>query len=372
MRKKVIVSVINDLATDQRVNKVCTSLHNMGFDVSLVGRVMKKSLPLKERIYKTHRMRLIFEKGPLFYAEYNIRLFLYLLFHKHDLLVSNDLDTLLANHLVSKLKGTAVVYDSHEYYTETPELVNRKIVQKVWKKIEGWLFPKIDDVFTVSQNIAELFKKQYGKEVKVVRNVPPRRKHKALKSKEELGMPTDRKIIILQGAGINIDRGTEELTQAMQYVNDAVLYIVGSGDVIEIIKEMVSRLKLEDKVVMTGKVPFEELVNYTVHADLGLSLDKDSNINYRYSLPNRLFDYIQAGVPVLTSKLVEIQRIVEHYNIGSFIESHEPQHIADRLNSILSDQQQLNEWKNNLQLAAEELNWDLEEEVLKEVYQKYV
>lgn len=372
--KKAIVSVINDLSTDQRVHKVCSSLQAMGYDVTLVGRKQRKSLPLQERAYKTKRMFLLFEKGPLFYLEYQKRLFWYLIFHKADVLVSNDLDTLLPNFLVSELKGADLVYDSHEIFCEVPELQGNPMKKNVWKRLERWIFPKLKHVFTVNDSIAKIYSEEYKVPVKVIRNIPPLSNQLKLKpsTKQELGIPQNKKIIVLQGAGINIDRGAEEAVEAMQYVNGAVLMIVGSGDVITLLHQMVKKLNLTDKVVFVGKVPFEKLLQYTHHADLGLTLDKDTNINYRYSLPNKLFDYIHAGVPVLASGLVEIKNIIDQYKVGDCIQSHDPKYIAEKINSILNNETQLQDWKKNCKIAAENLNWEKEEKLLTLVYAPFL
>lgn len=372
--KKAIVSVINDLSTDQRVHKVCTTLHGLGYDVVLVGRRQRKSLPLDERKYSTKRMFLLFEKGPFFYAEYQFRLFFYLLFRRADVLISNDLDTLLPNYLISKIKGPELVYDSHELFCEVPELQCSPVKKNLWKSIERWIFPKLKHVFTVNDSIAGIYKKEYNVDVKVVRNIPPllNRSGYTFIKKEDLNIPVNKKIIVLQGAGINIDRGAEEAVQAMQYVNDAVLLIIGSGDVIVLLKQMIPDLKLEQKVKIIGKVPFEKLAQYTHHADLGLTLDKDTNINYRYSLPNKLFDYIHAGVPVLASELVEVKKIIDDFGVGDCISSHDPKHIAEKINGIFQNESILINWKKNCKIAAAKLNWEEEEKVLAEVYGKFL
>src|SRR5205085_8277268 len=212
-------------------------------------RQMKKSLPLKQRSYHTVRFRLWFEDGPLFYAAYNIRLFFYLLFHKADVLVANDLDTLLPNYLASKLKGAELFYDSHEYFTGVPELANRNSVRKTWKMIERSIFPKLKHVYTVNDSIASLYEKEYNRKVDVVRNVPVTpAKPVSSKTKAELGLPADKKIILFQGAGINIHRGAEEALETMLYLKNAVLLFIGSGDVIEQLKKMRDVLNLSDRV----------------------------------------------------------------------------------------------------------------------------
>ncbi len=368
--KTAIVSVINDLVTDQRVNKTCNVLRELGFEVLLVGRVKRDSMPLPNRNYRMHRMKLLFEKGPLFYAEYNIRLLLFLLTHKADLLFSNDLDTLLPNFLVSKFRHSNLVYDSHEYFTETPELINRKFVQGVWKSIERWIFPKLKDVITVNESIANLFHDLYGNKVAVVRNIPPVPAEQ-IQAEPKYSIPAGKPIVLLQGSGINIHRGAEELVQAMQFVEVAQLVIVGGGDVIEILKKMAIDLKQENKIIFIPKVPFEELRYYTSKATLGVSLDKGTNINYRFMLPNKLFEYIHAGIPVLVSPMVEMKKIVDKYEVGETIENHHPKDIAGHISKMITDKIKLNYYRENCKTAAAELNWDIEKQVLIKVLQKY-
>ena len=211
----------------------------------LVGRKQRKSPPMDERPYGTKRMKLLFEKGPIFYAEYNIRLFLFLLFHRAHLLLSNDLDTILPNYFISRLKGSKMVFDSHEYFTETPELVHRPKVQKVWKRIEGFVVPKLDEMITVCDSIADLFREKYGVKCHVIRNIPPRKALPTKGDKTALGLPADKHILVLQGSGINIQRGAEELVQTMALLDDCFLMVIGGGDVLPTLKDMVEQMHNE-------------------------------------------------------------------------------------------------------------------------------
>ncbi len=371
MQKKAIVSVINDLVTDQRVNKNCLTLQKAGYEVLLVGRKQRKSPPMDERPYACHRMKLLFEKGPFFYAEYNIRLFLFLLFHKANLLFSNDLDTILPCFFISKLKRSKVIFDSHEYFTETPELVHRPRVQRVWKRIEEFVVPRLGRLITVNESIADLFREKYNVEVFVVRNIPMRRMLPPKGDAATLGLPSDKHLLVLQGSGINVQRGAEELVQAMRHLPDCHLMIIGGGDVLPILKTMVGELAITDRVTFLPRMPYAKMMAYTQLAEIGFTLDKDTNLNYRFSLPNKLFDFIQAGVPIVASHLVEIERIVRQYDIGTFIENHDPETIAKTIQEVLADEERRNLWKQNLKRAAAELCWENEEKELLKAIQSH-
>ena len=359
---KAIVSVINDLVTDRRVHKTCMLLSEQGFEVILVGRVLKNSLPLDERAYQTKRMKLRFEKGVAFYAEFTLRLFLFLLKNKADLLVANDLDTLLPNYYFSKRRKIPLVYDSHEIFCEVPELQHTPIKKRIWERLEKSMVPKLKYCITVNESIATWFSEKYKVPFKVVRNIPDAMYVDHVKTRAELNLPPDKKIILLQGAGINIQRGAEEAVEAMQYIDQAILLIIGGGDAIDNLELIIKNLKLSNKVIMLPKMKPEELYHYTRNADIGLSLDKATNINYQFSLPNKLFDYAHAGVPVLASPLKEIKTFMNKYHIGMCIENHEPKHIADTLNYMLSAAD-YDLWKANTRIAAEKNNWETEKQV---------
>ncbi len=371
LKKRAIVSVTNDLYTDQRVHKVCLFLHENGYEVLLVGRHRKGSPEMDERPYKWRRLNVLFDKGPLFYAFYNLFLFFYLLIKRKDVLVSNDLDTLLPNFLIHKICKTKLVYDTHELFTEVPELVSRPKVQKIWLKIEKSIFPKLKHVITVNQSIASIYTEKYGVEVDVVRNISPKRKFTKTETRGSLGLPEDKFIVILQGAWINVDRGGEELVEAFSEVPDnCFLVIAGGGDVIDALKQKVEQLNIQNKVTFYPKQPYEALCQITMNCDLGVSLDKNTNKNYQFSLPNKVFDYIHSGLPVLVSDLVEIRRIVERYKVGEILNEVSPGQIANSIALLAKEKERYLEYKRNTVMASEDLNWENETKVLQEIYLK--
>lgn len=359
--KRIIVSVTNDLVTDQRVYKVCKTLEKLNFEILLIGRKLKNS-PEIHRTYKTYRMRLLFNKGFMFYAEYNFRLFFKLFFTKKSVLLSNDLDTLLPNYLVSRIQRKKLVYDSHELFTEVPELISRPRVQKIWLTIEKWILPKLKHCYTVCDSIAEYYNNKYNQNFKVIRNLP----EKSDPTKGNLPINTqNKKTIIYQGA-VNIGRGIELMIQTMKFLNNHVLIVVGDGDILEDLKSLTKNEELEKKVLFLGRKTPDELKKITPKADLGVSLEEDLGLSYHYALPNKIFDYIHAGIPVLVSDLPEMKRIIKKYNVGEVILKRNPEDLAKQIETILKKGKALLE--PNLKIAAKELVWDYERNPLEKIF----
>ncbi len=364
--QRAIVSVTNDLATDNRVRRTCDVLSGLGYEVLLVGRKLPGSLPL-DRPYRIKRRRLLFNKGPLFYAEYNLRLFLLLLFSKATLFLSNDLDTLLPNYLAASIRGKKLVYDTHEFYTEVPELVDRPKVRAVWLAIERRIFPKLHTVITVNRSIANAYAERYGNKVHVVRNIPSARDLGPLPSREELDLPKGKHILVMQGAGINVHRGAEEAVLAMRELPECLLLIIGGGDAWPGLEKMVGEHDLQDRVRLMGKMPYERMMAYTRNADLGLTLDKDTNLNYRFSLPNKLFDYLHAGIPVLATDLPEVAGIVREFDCGVVLAHAEPEVIARAVKELFMDHERYRALRENATFAARKLDGEQEAAKLRSI-----
>ncbi|HRH70566.1 MAG TPA: glycosyltransferase [Flavobacteriales bacterium] len=368
---RAIVTVTNDLSTDNRVHRTCTVLRELGYEVLLVGRMLPGSAPL-ERPYGTKRMGLLFRRGAFFYAEYNIRLFLLLLLSRSSLIVANDLDTLLASFLASRIRGRQLVYDSHEYFTEVPELVERPGVRSVWLAIERWIFPNLERVITVNDSIAKAYSERYGKVPVVVRNIPMPRDLGSLRSRAELELPSDRFILIMQGSGINVQRGAEEAVLAMKDLPNCLLLLVGGGDAWPVVERMVKENALQDRVRMLPRMPYERMMQFTRNADLGLSLDKDTNLNYRYSLPNKLFDYFRASIPVLVTDLPEVAGIVRQYDAGIVLQRPDPSLIGRAVHELQADPAKAATLRRNATFAAAALDGRREVETLRAVFEGLV
>ncbi|HEY4540615.1 MAG TPA: glycosyltransferase, partial [Faecalibacter sp.] len=227
---KVLSAVINNIETDQRVDKVCNSLLKFGYEVELIGTTLKGK-PKLNKSYRTTIIPLKNQESFKLYAEFNFKLFINLILKadKQTILLANDLDSLLPFYLVSKIKNLPLVFDSHEIFSELPSLHNRPKTKKVWKTLERFLLPRMKHFYTVSNGYARWFEKEYGVKPEIIRNVPRLQK---LNDKENFiffelpRIPEGYKIVLYQGA-LNISRGLEYTIKAMQYVDNCIFWIAG-------------------------------------------------------------------------------------------------------------------------------------------------
>jgi glycosyltransferase involved in cell wall biosynthesis len=358
--KKIAFSVTNCICHDQRVLKIAGTVARLDCDITIIGRKRGDCCNSDNVAFNTKRFKMLFKRGFLFYKFFNIRLFFHILFHKYDVLVSNDLDTLLPNFLVSKLKHLPLVYDSHEYFTGLPEIQNRPIVKWVWKTIEKLIFPRLKYVMTVSEPIASLYHEMYSIRPLVVRNFSKKAGQIIPFPKGEINVSADDLLLIIQGTGINIDKGAEELIDAVNITGGVSLLVVGSGDVVPHLKQHVKRLNIEYKVKFIQSVSWEKLMKYTKSANIGMCLEKDTNLNYRYSLPNKLFDYIAGGIPVIASDLPETGKILNEYKCGIIIPEVTPVDISKAILSFKNNPYLSAELKRNAVIASELINWEAE------------
>ncbi|MFO0414825.1 MAG: glycosyltransferase [Bacteroidota bacterium] len=358
-KKRLIFTVTNDLNYDQRMIRICRSLSAAGYEVTLIGRKMKKSPPLIKQSFGQIRLNCFFEKGFAFYAEYNLRLFSRLLFLKAECICAIDLDTIIPVFLCSYLKRTKRVYDAHELFCEMKEVVTRPSRYKIWKWIEKTFVPHFKYGYTVCNAIALEFHKLYGKDYAVIRNLPYFNLPASVPDFQE-------PFFLYQGA-VNEGRSFETLIPAMKNVN-VPLHIYGDGNFMNQVKTLIHENDLENRVLLKGKVHPEDLRSITASAFAGITLFENSGLSNYYSLANRFFDYIMAGVPQLCVDYPSYREINDQFEVALLIPDTKTETIQKALNLLLTDSVLYIRLKQNCLHARNELTWQQEEKKLINFY----
>jgi glycosyltransferase involved in cell wall biosynthesis len=357
--KKIYFCVTNNLNYDQRMQRICGSLQNAGYHVTLVGRKTTGSPPLGKTSYQQVRLNCFFQKGKLMYLEFNLRLFFYLLFRDLQCIVAIDLDTIIPCYYISRIKNITRIYDAHEWFSELKEVVTRPAIHKIWLWVEQTYLPRFPHGYTVSASIGNAFRERYGVDYALIMNVP---------IPFSSGPAEPQHYLLYQGA-VNEGRGLEWLIPAMAKVN-APLWICGEGNFSSTCRNLISTHKLEHKIFMKGHIAPVELARITASAFAGINLVEPVGMNQFYSLANKFFDYIQAGVPQLTMKFPEYDRINQQYQVAVLIPELDQEIIAAELNNLLANEVLYSTLKRNCSTAAKELNWNNEEKKLISFYMK--
>ncbi len=361
-QKTIYFTVTNDLVYDQRMIRICTSLSNNGYVVKLIGRKRSASKLLDDSKYIKKRISCFFEKGKLFYLEYNFRLFWLLLFSNFDAVCCIDLDTLLPGYLVSKFKGKICIYDAHEYFTEVPEVVNRPKVKKAWENLGNFIIPRLKYCYTVCESLSEIFLEKYKTKFEVIRNVPYQFHENSISK-----VPQNDFIILYQGA-LNAGRGLEQAIEAMELVKHSEFWLVGEGDLSLKLRQLAITRKLGKKVIFKGYLKPSELPEITAKATIGINFLENTSLNYYYSLANKAFDYIQAEIPSIHMNFPEYQKLNQAFEVALLIDDLNPEIIAASVNKLLEDNRLYNGLVQNCKKAKKVFIWEVEEEKLLDFY----
>jgi glycosyltransferase involved in cell wall biosynthesis len=357
--KRIIFTVTNDLNHDQRMHKICGSLHNAGYEVLLVGRTRKTSTPIVPKSFDQKRINVLFDKGKFFYIAYNLQLLCFLLFRRADIICAIDLDTIVPCTVAGKLRSKKLVYDAHEYFTEVPEVIYRPAVKKVWQWVEKVFVPRMDACYTVSGSLAELFEEQYGKMFSIILNAP------LLKDNHPEPEEKEDKFILYQGA-LNKGRGLEVLIESMQKLPIKLL-IAGEGDLSGALRDLVNKLELKEKVIFLGWVAPADLEKLTRKAFLGYNLLENLGKSYYFSLSNKFFDYIHACIPGLSNPFPEYERINNAWQTGILTHLSVPAIVLE-VQKVLDDKDYYMLLCENCKKARLVYNWQVEEKKLITIY----
>ena len=360
---KVLVSVFNNLATDQRVEKVCQTLINKGYSIELVGNDWGGKPDFK-RDYPTKRIAINAKSLKMAYPEFNVKLYKHLLTvaDENTILLANDLDTLLPNYLVSKKLSIPLVFDSHEIFTEMPA-IQKRFTQKIWRFLERKLLPNVKYMMTESESYSDWFQQKYRIKPIVVRNIPRQ-------INEGIVFPDNKPKIILYQGVINQSRGLPQAIEAMNFLENVVFKIIGDGPKRKEYEALVVSKGLENKVQFLGQMLPEDMRKVTKTADVGLSLEENGGVSYLYSLPNKVSDYIQAKVPLVMINFPEMMRIKKEYNIGEVVKNHDPQNIASKIQTVLKNGRTF--YQEDLENAGKKLCWEQEELKIELLFEKVI
>ena len=366
----IVMIVFGDLRFDYRVFREATTLQRAGHRISLVASAFSPE-PLQGwddfavhaiNVDRTRSLRLTY---PTFWH----RAYQLLISLDADAYHAHDLDTLWPAARAAKRRDVPLVYDSHEFWTEQSSLVDRSAIRTFWALLERRLIQRANRVIAVSPSIAKALEQRYGLEdIAVLRNLPHFKEPvDSDLIRTELQLATDRPIVLYQG-GFLTDNGLSEQIEAAAGFSKAALVLIGDGPNEGLLKTQVAQSGLENRVYFIPRVPFHQLHAYTCSADLGLCLIKGAGKSFYYSMPNKLFEYLIAGLPVLASNFPEMRSVVDATGAGEAVDPQDVTAIRDCVERLLADAELRQQYANAARQAARHYNWERESRHLTELY----
>ncbi len=354
--KNIAILLTNDIQYDRRMQRIIGALSNL-YNITVISRNVHGQT-IENDLFNVIYIKPWFNNGFLFYLEYNLRLWMKLFFLKVDIYYAVDYDTIMPAVIMGTIKNKNVVLDAHELFEESIEIVHRSFVKKIWTWIGKVFIPKIDLGITVSKSIAIYYQSNYSKEFNVIRNIPDF----FAEEKPYQINKSEPKIILYQGV-LNVGRKLEILIDSALFLGSPYeIWIIGEGDIAQELRNRAYNIKSECKIVFHSWVAPENLKNYTSKAYLGYNLLDETSGSYYYSLANKFFDYLHAGVPSLNSNFPEYLEMNDKYDCCFLMDNLTGKELAEFILDL--DEKVFLQKKMNCGIASTELNWQNEEKIL--------
>jgi len=336
---------------DRRIQRISCYLDSRGHQISWLS-----------RSYEGHSDQISqwFKKGISFYLEFNIRLIVRLFSVKPEVIYAVDLDTMLAAKIYSVLRRLPLVYDSHEYFTEVPELSGRPLKKAIWTAVGKWAINENTQCITVNHSLAQLLEEKYGVPFTVIRNIPPQVEEIHF----DLDPTKEKKIIVYLGA-VNEGRGIELYCQAAHegYLDDYDLWIIGNGD---LLPQLLNQYKKQKNIVFYDWVAPDQLSALLSKCWIGLNLLDAVSQSYYYSLTNKYFDYCHHGLPALHMDYPEYRQLQKLYLTSYLVPSYDLKALLKGIQHF-EDPAEYKKSKLACKEASLDLNWENESQKLNEI-----
>ncbi len=365
---KVAYFILNNFEYDSRARLEVETIGGLGYDIDLI--VTEGGDSDNFMGYPFYRIpQYNWPSRKIRFIQYNIAAARIGAKLKADIYHAVDLDVLAAAYLASRKAGGKLIYEARELYTELEPLWGRPTIKKVWETLERKIIGKADTVFTINESISTELSRRYGIDrPEFIRNVartPSNLKPVDLRAKYPISSKS--RIIVYQGV-LRDGQGLLYQLEILRYLSDIVLVCFGSGPIEERIQERIVELGIENKVILAGSVPPDDLLNYTAGADAGILLMEGKALNNRLALPQKLFQYLSAGIPQIVSKMPEISGFVLKEDTGIAVEMEDPERDAEAISKFFNDQIAYGRARRNCVESGARNNWETESEKLVKLY----
>jgi glycosyltransferase involved in cell wall biosynthesis len=377
--------VVNERHSDVRVMRASTTLAEAGFAVSVVDLVVKRAAPLEENVGNVCMKHLIVpnwhsaRRFELWFFIITVKIFILSIFRliqEHaDIYHASELTALPACFIVSRLLRKPLIFEIYDLQFPVP-YTGVAFWRRMGPYLYALLLPHCAEVIVTSPLHAQEIRKRYSvPAITLVRNIP---RYQVVKKsdrlRKHLGLSPNTRIAIYQG-NISSDRGLDILIHAASFLErDTAIVIMGKAKQATLthLEALISKEGMTDRVKILPPVPYEELLDWTASADIGLTvLPPDFSLNTQTLLPNKLFEYLMAGLPVLSSELDAVADVIKTYDVGQIVHSHTPSDVGRAINTMLADRTALTRMHQNaLHVVQENLCWEKEKEQLILLYQK--